>query len=173
MTSLEERWDYKVTQSMAELFQPDRTIPHKGILAIERELEKTMGREKALKLIEKVAQEFVEKQVQEMLEASPIDSFEDFLKVFQKTSDDNMWDKVNVDEYIRVKGTVRESKTVQCLYADVWRKWGAPEVGYAWCCSGDFALIGGLHPNLRLERTRTCMMGDDCCDFKMIWEEKE
>jgi hypothetical protein len=173
MISLEEKWTHREELSMAEIFQPDWTIPHKAILEIERELEKTMGREKALELIEKVALKQVEKQVEEMRASMPINSFEDFLKMFQKTSDEHMWDKVNVDEYIRVEGTVRESKTVECIYADVWKKWGAPEVGYAWHCSGDFAFIGGLHPNLRLERPKCLMNGDDCCNFHMIWEEKE
>ena len=173
MSSLEEKWDFKVTQCMAEIFQPHWELPHPAILEIERELEKTMGREKALELIEKVARIQVEKQAKSVLEGMPINSFEDFLNLFQGMSDDQMWDKVNVDEYIKVGDNVRESKTVECLYADVWRKWGAPEVGYRWHCAGDFAFMKALHLNLRLERTKTCMMGDDCCDFKMIWEEKE
>ncbi len=103
-----------------------------------------MGREKALELIEKVAIKQVVKQVEELLKDTPINSFKDLLKLFQQTSDENMWDKVNVDEYIRVEGTVRESKTFECIYADVWKIWGAPEVGYAWQCSGDFAFIDDM-----------------------------
>jgi len=173
MTSLEEKWDYKVTQTMAEIFQPHWEMPHPAIHEIYKELEKTMGKEKALQLIGKVAERLVRKQAAEMLKTTPINSFQDFLKLFQEASDEGMWDKVNVDEYIRVGDNVRESKTVECLYADIWNKWGAPEVGYKWHCAGDFAFMKALHPNLRLERTKTCMMGDDCCDFKMIWEEKE
>ena len=172
MSSLEEKWDYKVTQSIAEIFQPPWEQPHRAILEIERELEKTMGKEKALELIGRVAERLVREQVAEMKEEMPIKSFEDFLKLFQGASEEGMYDKVNVDEYIRVGDNIRESKTVQCLYADVWNKWGAPEVGYQWHCKGDFAFFEALHPNLRLERTKTCMQGDDCCDFKMIWEEK-
>jgi len=173
MTSLEEKWDYKVTQSIAEIFQPHWELPHKAILEIERELEKTMGREKALELIGNVSERLIKEQVKEMLKENPINSFEDFLKLFQGVSDEGMWDKVSVDEYIRVGENIRESKTVQCLYTDVWNKWGAPEVGYQWHCAIDFAFVKALHPNLRLERTKTLMLGDDCCNFKMIWEEKE
>ena len=158
---------------MAEIFQPHWELPHPAILEIFNELEKTMGKEKALELIEKVAFKQIEKQVKEMLAEMPINSWEDFLALFQSTSDEHIWDKVNVDEYKRVKGNVRESKTVECLYADVWKKWGAPEVGFRWHCAGDKAFIEMLHPNHTLERTKTLMQGDDCCNFKMIWEEKE
>jgi len=30
-----------------------------------------------------------------------------------------------------------------------------------------------LHPDYRFERTKTLMQEEDCCDFKMIWKEKE
>ena len=126
MSSLEEKWNYKVELSMAEIFQPHWELPHKAILEIERELEKTMGREKALELIGNVSERLIKEQVKEMLKENPINSFDDFLKLFQGTSDEQMWDKVSVDEYIRVGENIRESKTVQCLYADVWNKWGAP-----------------------------------------------
>jgi len=151
MTSLEEKWGFKVTQSLAEIFQPHWEIPHKGILEITRELEKTMGKEKALELIGNVAERLIKQQVEEMLKENPINSFEDFLQLFQSTSDDQMWDKVSVDEYKRVEGNVRVSKTVACLYADVWKEWGASDVGYAWNCAIDYTFIESLHPNLRFE----------------------
>ena len=56
--------------------------------------------------------------------------------------------------------------------ADVYSEWGAEDIGYLVECKGDFAACAAQHPNLRLERTKTLMEGDDCCDFKYIWEEK-
>ena len=156
---------------MAEIFQPSWELPHKAILEIERELEKTIGREKSLELIGKVSERLVKEQVAEMLKEMPINSFEDFLKLFQSIGDEGMWDKLNVDEYVKVGEYVREAKTVQCIYADIWRKWSAPEVGYQWHCAIDFAMAEEIHPNYRLERTKTLMQGDDCCNFRMIWEE--
>ena len=173
MNSLKEKWSYIVTHSMAEIFQPSWELPHKAILEIERELEKTIGREKALELIGNVSERLIKEQVAEMLKEMPINSFEDFLKLFQSIGVKGMWDKLNVDEYVRVGDNVREAKTVQCIYADIWRKWSAPEVGYQWHCAIDFPMVKAMHPNLRLERTKTLMQGDDCCDFKFIWEEKD
>jgi hypothetical protein len=139
----EHKWDHKVEMTLGEMFNPHWELPHKGILEIERELEKSMGREKALELITNVSKRLYLQQVKEMLKESPVESFEDFVT------------------------------TIACLYADTWRSWDAPEVGYAWHCAGDFALIEAIHPNLRLERPKSLMMGDDCCNFKMIWEEKD
>lgn len=173
MNALKEKWDYKVELTMAEIFQPHWELPHRAILEIERELEKTMGKEKAIELIGKVSDRLIKEQVAEMLKEMPINCFDDFLKLFQRTSDEQYWDKVSIDEYKKVGENIRETKTISCLYADVWKEWGAPEVGYQWHCAIDFAFAKALHPNLRLERSKTLMMGDDCCNFKMIWEEKE
>jgi len=59
-----------------------------------------------------------------------------------------------------------------CARADIYREWEAEDIGYLVECKGDFAAVAAQHPNLRLERTKTLMEGDDCCDFKFIWEEK-
>jgi hypothetical protein len=172
MFSLEKKWNYKVEMTLGELYNPSWELPHKGVLEISRELETIIGKEKTFELLTKVAEKFMIEQAMEATNDNPIDSFSDFLELFNKTSEESFWDKINVDEYVKITENMREVKTVECVAADVWRSWGAEDIGYAYNCAADFAFIKALHPNMRLERTKTLMLGDDCCDFRFIWEEK-
>lgn len=159
--------------TLGEMFDPPWSLPHKGIVEISRELFNIFGKEKTLQLLTNIAKKFITEEAKAATNSSPIKSFDDFLKIFKKTSEENLWDKMNVDESIKITENTREVKTVACLVADVWRSWGAEEIGYAYNCAADFTFVKALHTNLRLERTKTLMMGDDCCDFKFIWEEKK
>ena len=44
------------------------------------------------------------------------------------------------------------------------------DIGYANTCHGDFAAAKAFSPKLRLERTKTLMVGDGCCDLKYMWD---
>jgi predicted ArsR family transcriptional regulator len=172
MTSLKEKWNYKVEMTLGEMYNPSWELPHKGIVEIARELETIIGKEKTLKLLTKIAEKFMIEQAKEATKDNPIESFSDFLELFKKTSEESFWDKINVDEYVRITENTREVKTVECVAADVWRNWGAEDIGYAYNCVADFAFIQALHPKMKLERTKTLMQGHDCCDFKFIWDNE-
>lgn len=50
-----------------------------------------------------------------------------------------------------------------CLWAEVFRELGAPDIGW-WWCEGDEPAVRAYHPQLRFKRTKTLMEGADCCD---------
>jgi hypothetical protein len=52
----------------------------------------------------------------------------------------------------------------QCLWADLFRYFNAPEIGYMMCCEGDEATAQAFNPEFRFSRSKTLMQGDDCCD---------
>jgi fumarate reductase iron-sulfur subunit len=56
---------------------------------------------------------------------------------------------------------------VRCLFADMYRELGLPELGYLLSCGRDFALIKGFNPEMELKRTKTLMEGGCCCDFRI------
>ena len=111
------------------------------------------------------------KNVKESVKKNPYASFQDWVQRHEDGT--SMWTHANIDEPSKVTENTRTCNTIRCLWADTWREWGAEDIGYLICCGPDFATIPAQHPNLRLERTKTCMQGDNCCDFKFIWEEKE
>jgi hypothetical protein len=63
-----------------------------------------------------------------------------------------------------------EKKYTECLCAKTFREANAPDIGYATQCNGDFGFVEGFNPKIRLIRAKTLMQGDDCCDFRWVWE---
>ena len=171
MSSENEKWGYKVEMTIKDYFNPPLDLPHKGVILLVRELEKILGKEKAHKLVAEVWTKEKVKNVKESVKKNPYASFQDWVQRHEDGT--SMWTHANIDEPSKVTENTRTCNTVRCLWADTWREWGAEDIGYLICCGPDFVTIPAQHPNLRLERTKTCMQGDDCCDFKFIWEEKE
>lgn len=52
----------------------------------------------------------------------------------------------------------------RCKYADFYTERGEPEIGYAMHCALDFGETEAFSPDLVLQRTKTLMQGDDCCN---------
>ena len=67
------------------------------------------------------------------------------------------WVKVQDSE------TCQEYRFVRCLWADVFRSLDAQEFGY-WICEADGPAAAAFNPRIEFQRTRTLMLGDDCCD---------
>jgi hypothetical protein len=172
MDSESEKWDHRTELTIKELFNPPIIQPHRGVLAIVRELERVLGKEEAHRLVGDVIERERVKISKEMARRNPINSFRDFVELFEGEMSD-VWSHANVDEPAVYTENTRSVRTVACLWAETWREWGAEDIGYMYECKPDFAAIKALHPSLRLERTKTLMQGDDCCDFKFIWENGE
>jgi hypothetical protein len=65
---------------------------------------------------------------------------------------------------------VFDEKITECLFAKTFREANASDIGYATQCHGDFGFVEGFNPKIRLTRSKTLMQGDDCCDFRWVWE---
>ena len=165
----ENKWDYKVEMSIKEYFNAPMVLPHKGFVLLVRELEKVLGKEEAHKLVGDMMERERVKAIKERVKKKPYNSIQEWVQDKEAIS---MWSYANIDEPTVVTENTRICNTVGCLWADTFREWGAEDIGYVFACKGDFAAVAAQHPNLRLERTKTLMQGDDCCDFRFIWEKK-
>ena len=56
-------------------------------------------------------------------------------------------------------------KATRCMWAEILKEFGDPELGYAVACHYDFLAAEYIGKNFRLTRTRTLMQGDEICDF--------
>lgn len=54
----------------------------------------------------------------------------------------------------------------RCRYAELYRSLGMAELGAAFSCNRDAALIEGYTADIVLTRTQTIMEGAACCDFR-------
>ena len=93
-------------------------------------------------------------------------------KEIQKQFEDNItgdfWKNVLDIEVLENTEKTRIQKITNCLWAKTFRGAGAPEIGYALWCYPDYAMAKS--DNMKLERTKTLMLGDDHCYFKYTKE---
>lgn len=84
------------------------------------------------------------------------------------------WEEGSVDkaimefEIVEDKEKVFEVRITSCKYAELYRKLGASNIGYAMCCDMDFYEAKAFDPKLELQRSKTLMIEDDCCNHKYI-----
>jgi predicted ArsR family transcriptional regulator len=55
-------------------------------------------------------------------------------------------------------------KVTTCPWATMYRMHNAGDIGYAFYCAYDYGFCQGLNPNIKFSRSKTLMVGDDCCD---------
>ena len=93
-------------------------------------------------------------------------------KEAQKQFEDNItqdfWENVLDIEVLENTENTRIQKITNCLWAKTFREAGAAEIGYAIWCYPDYAMAKSN--NMKLERTKTLMLGDDHCYFKYTKE---
>ena len=59
-----------------------------------------------------------------------------------------------------------EMNVTGCRYAQFYKELGAPELGFLFVCSADFAVAEGFGADIKLTRTQTIMQGASHCDFR-------
>lgn len=62
------------------------------------------------------------------------------------------------------------TKITECLFAKTFRSSGAADIGNAYESYYDFPAAQAYNPKLKLIRTKTLMVGDDCCNPRYVWE---
>jgi len=75
-------------------------------------------------------------------------------------------------EWIKLEDTdVRQAyRFTRCMWADVFRELGAEDIGF-WICEGDGPAVAAFNPEIGFGRTKTLMMGDDCCNHVYYFKE--
>ena len=74
-------------------------------------------------------------------------------------------------EVIEESNRAYEIKVTECLWAKTFQERNAADIGYATICYSDFSDARAYHSKIKLERTKTIMQGDDCCNHRWTWEE--
>lgn len=52
----------------------------------------------------------------------------------------------------------------RCMWAEAFRELEAQDIGFWVLCQGDASMASSFNPMIGFSRTKTLMMGDDCCD---------
>jgi hypothetical protein len=145
-----------------------------GEIALQRELEKVLGKDEAHKIL----REWSEKRTVELVEQylkdtrTTISNFEDFKKHM-----DEEWASEHVSRTHTCETTNNNSdkityKVTECIWAKMMRESDAPDLGLLTMCDMDFISAKVYHPNIKLIREKTLMNGDDYCDFTYVWKKE-
>jgi hypothetical protein len=128
-----------------------------------------MGRDKLLEMLRKESEDAMRLDAQKMVEQLGKNDFATY-KAMYKEKRDRFWEHVETKVITEESDTVIASKITECLWAKTFRDAGAPDIGYAWACHGDFAYDQAFNPKLRLIRDKTLMNGDEYCNPRRVWE---
>lgn len=72
-------------------------------------------------------------------------------------------------EVVEDTDTTFQIKVTECVWAEVFRAAGmAGELGHAAVCQMDYHTPVAFNPKIRMERTKTLMQGQDCCNHRYI-----
>ena len=159
----------KMDITYEEFFNPPPSIPHRGLVRLVRELEQTIGKEKAHEIVVRTAEKLAVEGIKKGIEEEPVNSFEDFIR--GRSSRGPISSHATSEELLEATSNTLVFNMTECLWAKTWKELNASDIGYLWNCKPDFAVVQAIHPRLKLKRTKTLMQGDDCCDFTYYWEE--
>ena len=69
-------------------------------------------------------------------------------------------------EVVKKSDKELEVKIKRCWYAEIYRVLDAADIGEKLICDMDPEMNKALNPNIKMERPKKLMCGDDCCIFK-------
>jgi hypothetical protein len=160
---------HKFLEDSGISFQEVFEFSFKGIIQTMESFAKQMGRDNLLEMIRKASEEWARLSAKKAVEWLQKNDFATY-KAMYKEKPDRFWDHVETKVITEESDTVIASRITECLYAKTFRDAGAPDIGYAWACHGDFAYDQAFNPKLRLMRDKTLMNGDEYCNPRRVWE---
>ena len=81
-----------------------------------------------------------------------------------------LWSHLHTTQMIERTPKSFEMKVTECLCAQTFREVNAADFGFATICYLDEAFASAFDQRLKLTRTKTLMLGGDCCHFRWVWE---
>ena len=166
-----KKWQDKVDITYEDYFRAPFYIPHKGVVELARELEGFMGKEKAHETVEKVFERIATDRVKKQADEKPINNFEEFKNAFKENMNQSLTSHATNLTFVEETSKKLSANITECLYAKTFKEMNAMDLGYLICCKTDFATTKILNPKLKLTRTKTLMLGDECCNTTYTWEE--
>lgn len=140
---------------------------HSKYISILKHLEKEVGKAPLLEMLRKAS--YADNVALGQRLSRRIKDLHTFAGPFR--NDNATIQQTIVRDIIEDSENAFEMKITECLTEQVFRDSDALDLGYACVCHADFGLPVGIHPKLKLIRTKTLMQGHACCNHRYIWED--
>jgi len=95
----------------------------------------------------------------ERAKASPDNSLRSFCSTIEQIC-------IGSHEWLKLEDsdTRQAYRFTRCMWAEAFRELKAEDIGFWVLCQGDSSMASSFNPMIGFSRTKTLMMGDDCCD---------
>ncbi len=161
---------HKFKDKMEETYEELFRIRYSDAVQLAREFQRVFGKEKSAEIIGDLSDRKGVEMVKQMTEKVPIKTFEDFIAVYKGSLDDPLFSHALTVTITEETPTTLKLQITECLWAKTFREMNAADLGYSMICHPDFPMAQAFHPNIRMERTKTLMQGDDCCNHQYFWK---
>jgi len=141
-------------------------MQYREFIQLAKALEKEMGKEKLIEFLKKHTYENMLKFGQQHAKRSPDNSFQTYTNTFRPPRYKNAL----TAEIVEDTEKAFELKVTECIWASVFHKADAGDIGYASVCYGDYAWPKGFNPKIKMIRDKTLMQGHECCNHRYVWE---
>ncbi|MCU0861130.1 MAG: L-2-amino-thiazoline-4-carboxylic acid hydrolase [Methanomassiliicoccales archaeon] len=157
----------KVELPLEQLFRDE----HEGVVRLAKAFGEELGEARVLAIAERMSAEDSAARLRKRLEGIPHACLQDFISYHDRVMGDSISSGAQSGENVEVGDGRFVYVMRECMWARTFRELGAADLGYALNCSSDFASARCFNPKLRLTRSKTLMMGDDCCEFVYTWDD--
>jgi L-2-amino-thiazoline-4-carboxylic acid hydrolase len=157
---LEDSW-----MSFQEVFQ----FAYRDHIEVMQFLAKEIGKDKFMEMLKRDGDEWAKREAEKGLKTLAANDFDTF-RAGTRKKPNRFWEHVITSSLVEDTGLAIEKKVTECLWAKTYREAKAADLGYVLCCYPDFPSASAFNPKIRLIRTKTLMQGDDCCNFRWVWE---
>ncbi|NIM89771.1 MAG: hypothetical protein GTO17_02360 [Candidatus Aminicenantes bacterium] len=141
-------------------------MQYREFIQLAKALEKEMGKEKFIEFLKKHTYENLIKIGQQYAKRSPENSFKTYTNTFRPPRYKNTLTMEIVEDTEKAF----ELKVTECIWASVFHKAEAGDIGFAYICYGDYAHAEGFNPKIKMIRDKTLMQGHKYCNHRYIWE---
>lgn len=130
-----------------------------------KSMQKHMSNEELMELLKNYSADVGTRVGINQSSSSPDTSFDSFTKYFRPPSYKNTLTL----EIVQDTPKVFELKVTECIWATAFKELGlAGELGNAAICNMDYSWPKAFNSDFKMERTKTLMQGNDCCNHKYI-----
>lgn len=130
-----------------------------------RTLRTQLGDEELISLLNAYSTEWGRRLGEEQSRQFPDTEFSTFVGQFRPPR----YAQALTHEVVEDTDNVFELRVTECINATCFRDEGlGGEIGHACVCNMDYAWPTAFNPRFRMERSKTLMRGDDCCNHRYV-----
>ena len=131
--------------------------------------EQELGHDKAYEIAVKVIEQLAMKQGKDYIEVLDGNDLDAVTRQMESWSANGALEM----ELKRNSNTTLDMTITKCIYVDMYERIGMKDLGTLLSCMRDEPFYKGLNADIQMERNKTLMGGDECCDFSFILKTSE